>query len=38
MKWSDSLMDSVEMKLRKTSEIVKDRGAWHATSLGVEKS
>lgn len=38
MKWSDSLMGSMEMKLSKTNEIVKDRGAWHATSLGVEKS
>ena len=38
MKWSDSLTDSMEMKLSKTSEIVKDRGAWCATSLRVEKS
>ena len=29
MRWLDSITDSVEMKLGKFWEIVKDREAWH---------
>ena len=28
MRWSDSLSDSMDMKLSKFQEIVEDRGAW----------
>ena len=36
MRWLDSITDSLDMsKLRK---IVKDREAWYAAVLGVEKS
>ena len=38
MKWVDSITDSVDMKLSKLREIVKDREAWHAAGHGVAKS
>ena len=38
MRWLDSITDSKNMNLSKLQEIVKDRGAWHATVLGVSKS
>ena len=38
MKWIDSITDSVDMNLSKFSEILKDRGAWHAVVHGVAKS
>ena len=34
----DSIIDSVDMNLRKLREIVEDRGAWHAAVHGVSKS
>ena len=37
MRWLDSITDSVDM-LNKLQEIAEDRGAWHATAHGVEKS
>ena len=38
MRWLDSITDSMDMNLSKIMEIVKDRGAWHATVHGVTKS
>ena len=38
MKWLDNITDSVDMKLSKLREIVKDREAWHAAAHGVAKS
>ena len=35
MKWLDSITNSTDMNLRKLWDIVEDRGAWHATVLGV---
>ena len=37
MRWLVSINDSVDMNLSKLWEIVKDRGAWHATVHGVAK-
>ena len=38
MRWLDSITDSVVMDLHKLSEIVEDRGAWHAEVHEVTKS
>ena len=38
MKWLDNITDSVDMKLSKVQEIVKDGEAWHAAAHGVAKS
>ena len=38
MRWLDSITDSVDIDLSKLLEIVKDRGAWHATIHEVTKS
>ena len=38
MRWLDSITDSMDMKLSKLWEIVKDRGDWHAGVHGFTKS
>ena len=38
MRWLDSITDSVDLNLNKLWEIMKDRGAWHATVHGFTKS
>ena len=38
MKWLDDIIDSVDIRLSKLQEIVKDRGAWSAAVHGVAKS
>ena len=38
MSWLDSIIDSVDMNLRKLWEIVEDRGALHASVHGIAKS
>ena len=37
-RWLDTITDSMDMNLRKFSEIVKDRGGWCAAVHGVMKS
>ena len=38
MRWSDSIIDSIEMNLNKLQELVMDRKAWRAAVQGVPKS
>ena len=38
MKYLDGITDSMDMNLGKLCEIVRDRGAWHATVHGVTKT
>ena len=38
MRWLDGIIESMDMRLRKLQEIVKDREVWHAVVNGVTKS
>ena len=38
MRWLDGIIDSMDMKLSKLQEIVKDREVWHAVVHWVAKS
>ena len=38
LRWSDGIINSMEMSLSKLQKIVKDREAWHAEVHGVANS
>ena len=37
MRWLDGISDSMDMSLSKPQEMVKDREAWHAESMGLQR-
>ena len=37
MRWLDSIIDAMDMNLNKPSEIMKDKGVWHASVHDVAK-
>ena len=38
MRWLDDIIDSMDKRLSKLQDVVKDREAWHATVHGFSKS
>ena len=38
MRWSDSIIDSMDVNFSELQEIVKDSEAWHVAVLGITKS